>query len=352
MFGFLKGAFGGAKAPPSELAGRLSDYVEALVALGGLAPHVDDYLADPQGFQPPADSAPESLMELPLEAQMYLSCFVVQSLMESGSKDAKEAAAVMDYVLKTAGRCTDDQATVIASLGTRLRGILSQDPSEDDDWERELRVYSPVGQGAVAAARAFMTRAGSGDHKPTSAEIEHFLVNYIKEDERAAELQRLAEHLSGYAQRLTAAAIMMPNAEAALADPNGLTPEKLVGKGHFDWTVEAQVFLISLVLEVCFSRGFNEDKQVFNVAGWVLEDGLKHPEANVQGMTMTAAQLRHLVLQGEDAEDQSEEVRKLIPVAAHGIERGKAVAARIAAGDDEMPEAELEDFVARFVGQA
>jgi len=352
MFGFLRGVFGSAEEPPSELAVRLADYVEALVAVGGLAPHIDDYLADPPGFNPPEGTTPDSLMELPLEAQMYLSCFVVQSFIESGSTDGKEAAAVMDYVLKTAGRCTEDQARIVAALGMRLRGIVAKDPSEDEDWERELRAYSAIAEAAVAAAQAFAARTESDDNsKPTPAEIEHFLVSYIKEDERAAELQRLADHLADYTQRLTVAAIMMPNAEEALADPDGLNPEKLAGKGHYDWTVEAQIFLVSLVIEACVSRGFGEDEEVFGVVGWVIEEGLKRSEANVEGMTTTALQLRHLALQGEGAEEQSEEVRKLIPIAAHGIERGKAVAERVAAGVGEIPDAELEDFVVRFGGR-
>ncbi len=352
MFGFLKGAFGGAKGPPSELAGRLSDYVEALVDLGGLAPHVDDYLADPQGFQAPADSAPESLMELPLEAQMYLSCLIVQCFLQSGSTDEKEAKSFMTYVLKTAGRCTDEQAMVIAQLGMRLRGIIHRDPSEDEDWERQLRAYGHIAEAAAAAGQAFAARDLSDDSKPTPAEIEHFLLNYIKEDERAAEFRRLAEHLSDHTQRLTAAAIMMPNVEAVVADPDGPKAETLVGKGYYNWTAEAQIFLVSLIIEVCVSRGFEEDTQIFEAVGWVFEEGLKHPEANFQGITTTVAQLRHLVLQGEGAEDQSEEVRNLIPIAACGMEHGKAVAARIAAGDEEIPDAELEDFVARFVGPA
>ena len=125
----------------------------------------------------------------------------------------------------------------------------------------------------------------------------------------------------------------------------------MAGKGHYDWTVEAQVFLMSLIIEVCFARGFEEDQQLFNVVGWVLEEGLKHPEPNAQGMTVTAAQLRHLVLRQDKAESEGEEVRRLIPVAAHGIEVGKAVAARIAAGETEIPDAELDDFVERFVSQ-
>ncbi len=350
MFGFLRGAFGGAGNAPPELALRLADYVEDLVALGGLGPHVDAYLADPEGFSPPGGATAKALSELPLEAQMYVSCFIVQSFMESGSTDSKEAAAVMNHVLEAAGGCTQDQAAIIASLGMRLRGILGQDPAQDDEWEQNLRAYGHIGEAAVATARAFMARIGAGDHKPTPAEIEHFLVTYVKEDERAAELRRLAEHLAGYAQRLSAAAIMMPNVGAALADPDDLTAEKLVGKGHFDWTIEAQVFLMSLILEACVGQGFEEDEQILQVVGWVIGEGLKNPGANVQSMTATAAQLRHLVLSGDDGEDQGEDARRLIPIAAHGIERGKAVAARLAAGDDEPATEELEDFVARFGG--
>lgn len=351
MFGFLRGVFGGVQEPPSDLAARLATYVEALVALGGLQEQVDEYLADPQGFEVPEDARPESLAHIPLEAQMYLSCFAVQSFMESGSTDAKEAAAVMDYVFKAGGRCTEEQAQLIAALGMRLRGIFGKDPSEDEDWERELRAYAPIAAAAVVAAQGFMAREESESDKPTPDEIEHFLVAYIKEDERAAELQSLAEHLSDYAQRLTATAILAPNLGEALADPEGFNPEALAGKGHFDWTVEAQIFLMSLVLEVCFTRGFEEDKQVFSLVGWVLEEGLRHPEADVQGMTVTAAQLRHLVLKEDEAEAESEEVRRLIPFAAHGIEVGKAVAARIAAGETEIPDAELEDFAKRFGDQ-
>ncbi|MDJ0947125.1 MAG: hypothetical protein QNJ30_27040 [Kiloniellales bacterium] len=348
----MRGVFGGTKEPPSELAVRLTAYVEALVALGGLAPHVDDYLADPQGFEPPEGSSPEGLMELPLEAQMYLSCFVVQCFLLTGSTNEKEAKDVMIYVLKTAGRCTDEQAMVMAKLGMSLRGIILKDPEADEDWERELRAYGHIAEAAAAAGQAFMARDESDDSKPAPAEIEHFLLNYIKEDERAAELQKLAEQLSAYTQRLTVAAIMMPNLEAALADSDGVTAEKLVGKGSFGWGLEAQIFLVSLILEVCASRGLDEDEQIASVVSWVVAEGLKHPDANFRSMISNAAQLRHLVLQGDGAEDESEEVRKLIPIAAQGMERGKTVAARLAAGDEEIPDAELEDFVARFAGQA
>ena len=353
MFGFLRGVFGGgdAQEPPSELAARLATYVEALVALGGLQEHVDDYLADPQGFEVPEHTRPESLAHIPLEAQMYLSCFVVQSFMESGSTDAKEAAAVMDYVLKAAGRCREDQAQVVGALGMRLRGIIAKDPSEDEDWERELRAYAAIATAAVTAAQAFMAREVSEGDEPTPAEVEHFLLSYIKKDERTAELERLAEYLAEYAQRLTATAIMAPGVAKALADPGDIKPGELAGKAHYDWTVEPQIFLMSLVLEVCFARGFEEDQQLFNVVGWVLEEGLKHPEPNAQGMTVTAAQLRHLALNDDKAESESEEVRRLIPIAAHGIETGKAVAARVAAGETEIPNSELDDFVERFVTQ-
>ena len=351
MFGFLKGVFGGAQEPPSELAARLAAYVEALVALGGLQEHVEEYLADPQGFVVPEDARPESLAHIPLEAQMYLSCFAVQSFMESGSTDAKEAAAVMDYVLKAGGRCTEEQAQMIAALGMRLRGIIGKDPAEDEDWERQLRIYAPIGTAAVATAQTFMARNESESDKPTPDEIEHFLLNYIKEDEHAAELQNLAEHLTDYTQRLTATAILAPNIGAALADPDKFNPEALAGAGHYDWTIEAQVFLMSLILEVCFARGFKEDEQVLSVVGWVLEEGLKHPEPNAQAMTLTAAQLRHLVSNEDKAESESEEVRRLIPIAAHGIDVGKAIADRLAAGATEIPDAELDDFVERFVRQ-
>lgn len=350
MFGFLRGVFGGVQEPPSDLAARLATYVEALVALGGLQEQVDEYLADPQGFEVPEDARPESLVHIPLEAQMYLSCFAVQSFMESGSTDAKEAAAVMDYVLKAGGRCTEEQAQMIAALGMRLRGIIAKDPAEDEDWERQLRVYAPIGTAAVAAADAFMGREESEGNAPTPDEIERFLLDYIKEDERAAELESLAEHLSDYTQRLTATAILAPNIGAALADDK-FNPEALAGAGHYDWTVEAQVFLMSLILEVCFARGFKEDEQVLRVVGWVLEEGLKHPEPNTQAMTLTAAQLRHLVSNNDKAESEGEEVRRLIPVAAHGIEVGKAIAERVAAGATEIPDSELDDFVERFVRQ-
>ena len=351
MFGFLKGVFGGAQEPPSELATRLATYVEALVALGGLEAHVDEYLADPQGFVVPEDARPEGLAHIPLEAQMYLSCFAVQSFMESGSTDAKEAAAVMDYVLKAGGRCTEEQAQMIAALGMRLRGIIGKDPAEDEDWERQLRAYAPIGTAAVAAAQAFMAREEAEGDKPTPDEIEHFLLNYIKEDERAAELQSLAEHLIDYAHRVSAYAMMAPNVDAALEDPSDFKPEKLIGKGYFGWTADSQVFLLSLVLEVCSLRGFEEDKQVLFVVGEVLEDGLKYPEPDVHGMTVTVAQLRHLVSNEHKAEAEREEVRRLIPFAAQGIEVGKAVAARIASGETKIPDTELQDFTERFGDQ-
>ena len=351
MFGFLRGVFGGAQEPPSDLAARLATYVEALVALGGLQEHVEDYLADPQGFEVPEDARPESLVHIPLEAQMYLSCFVVESLVEKGLTDSSEAAGVMNYVLKAAGRCGKDQAQVVGALGIRLRGIIAKDPSEDEDWERHLRVYAPIATAAVAAAQAFMAREESEGDAPTPDEIERFLLDYVKEDERAAELQSLAEHLVGYAHHVSAYAMMAPNVDAALEDPSDFKPEKLIGKGYFGWTAEAQVFLLSLVLEVCSLRGFEEDKQVLFVFGEVLVDGLKYPDPDIHGMTVKAAQLRHLVSNDHKAEAESEEVRRLIPFAAHGIEVGKAVAARIAAGETKIPDAELDEFTARFGDQ-
>ncbi|MCG8596917.1 MAG: hypothetical protein MI785_21470 [Kiloniellales bacterium] len=187
MFGLLRGVFGGAAAPPSELALRLAEYVGALVAVGARAPDVDEVLADPKGcFKPPEGTNPKGLIELPLEAQMYLSCFTIQSFIESGSTDSKEAAAVMNYVLETAGRCTRDQVTLVASLGMRLRGIIAKEPAEDEDWERGLRTYVHIGEAAVAAAGAFMARVGSGDRKPTPAEVAHFLRNCIKRDPQPA----------------------------------------------------------------------------------------------------------------------------------------------------------------------
>ena len=351
MFGFLRGVFGGAQEPPTELAARLATYVEALVALGGLQDQIDAYLADPQGFEPPEDTKPESLAHLPLEAQMYLSCFVLQSFIESGSTDAGEAAAVMDYVLKAGGHCTEEQAQVVTALGMRLRGIIAKDPSEDEDWEGELRAYAWIATAAVVAAQAFVAREESEGDKPTPAEIERFLLDYVKEDERADEIQSLAEHLAAYAQHVSGYAMMAPNVEAAIEDPDNFEPEKLIGEGYFDWTAEAQVFLLSLVLEVCFLRGVEEDKQLLSVVRWVFEEGLKHPEPNVQALTVMTAQLRHLVHNRDKGESQSEEVRRLIPVAAHGIEVAKAVAARVAAGETKIPDAECEDFAARFGDQ-
>lgn len=179
-----------------------------------------------------------------------------------------------------------------------------------------------------------------------------FLARLFRRAQPPTELELLARHLAGYAQRLTVAAIMLPNVEEALAEPGTVRPETLVGKGYIDWTVEAQIFLVSLVVEACVHRGFVEEREVAAVVAFVVAQGLKRPEANAEGMTATALQLRHLVLHGAGAEEQSDEVRRLIPIAAHGMERGEAVAARFAAGGDEPPMEELDDFVARFGGRA
>ena len=178
-----------------------------------------------------------------------------------------------------------------------------------------------------------------------------FLSRLLGREAAPGELDVLAGRLIDYTQGLSAGAILLPQIDGVVADPKAAKAEDLVGKGYFDWTIEAQVFLVSFLVEVCIDRDVTDAGAVFGVVECVFREALKRPEAEAQGMTISALKLRQLAIDGEGGEELEDDIRKLIPVAALGIQRGKAFAARIDGGDHSPTLEELEDFVARFGGQ-
>ena len=161
----------------------------------------------------------------------------------------------------------------------------------------------------------------------------------------------LAVRLADFVRRLVAVGVFEPHLDSYLADPKAFRPpEGMEPQGLGDLPLEAQIYVVSLVLQGCVEGGLEDGKDVLAVTNHVLTEGGLCSQGQAQALCVLGLRLRGILKKDPADHDEVDQglldYRKILMAAMADAE---VFIAEAGAGEPRPTPEEIEVFLERYV---